>query len=195
MPSVLTRIPESDRLVVDVFFADEDPDRCALYCAGQVESLQRHFAGRQALTPGELGDACIVLARGAGGRALGGMRVHLHRPGVLLPIERALGDRCAISQAIARASAPLVELCGTWVGTAHRGSEVAGAVMRAALDVARAFGARTIVGHAHQHILDFYRRYGAVVDPTLGVHPYPDARYETSVVWAGPEAYLRSSDP
>lgn len=174
-----------EEITVETFAADERPDLAALYIAGQADSLRRHL-GDVGLRVGELGEARIVLARDREGRAQGGMRVHLRRPGVPLPVERALADRCAIAEAIARAPAPLVELCGTWIGASYRKSPLAEVVTRAALGAARSLGARRIVGCAHQHVLDFYRRFGAVVDPELGVHPYPDARYETSVFWADP---------
>lgn len=170
---------------VEVFVADERPDLTALYIAGQAESLRRHI-GDVGLRVGELGDARIVLACDREGRAHGGMRVHLRRPGVPLPVERALGDRCAIGEAVARAPAPLVELCGTWIGASYRGSPLVEVVTRTALAVARSLGARRIVGCAHQYVLEFYRRFGAVVDPELGVHPYPDVRYETCIFWADP---------
>lgn len=174
-----------EEITVAVFVADERPDLTALYCVGQAESLRRHV-GDVGLRVGELGDARIVLARDREGRAHGGMRVHLRRPGVPLPVERALGDRCAIGEAVARAPAPLVELCGTWIGASYRGSPLVEVVTRAALGVARSLGARRIVGCAHQYVLEFYRRFGAEVDPELGVHPYPDARYETCIFWADP---------
>lgn len=174
-----------EEMTVEVFVADERPDLTALYLAGQAESLRRHV-GEVGLRVGELGDARIVLARDREGDAHGGMRVHLRRPGVPLPVERALGDRCAIGEAVARAPAPLVELCGTWIGASHRGGPLVEVVTRAALGVARSLGARRFVGCAHQYVLDFYRRFGAVVDPELGVHPYPDARYETCIFWADP---------
>lgn len=185
MPTRSICPPEFEEITVEVFVADERPDLTALYCAGQAQSLRRHL-GDVGLRVGELGDARIVLARDRDGRAHGGMRVHLRRPGVPLPVERALGDRCAIGEAVARAPVPLVELCGTWIGASFLGSPLAEVVTRAALGVARSLRARRIVGCAHQYVLEFYRRFGAVVDPTLGVHPYPDARYETRIFWADP---------
>lgn len=180
-----TCLSSHPELSLEVFAADERPELAALYLAGQAESLRHHVEAGLRSAP--LGDARIVLARDADGTAHGGMRVHLRRSGVLLPVELALGERCAIVDAVARAPAPLVELCGTWIGGRYRGSELVEAITRAALDVARALEARQIVGCAHQHVMAFYRRFGAVVDPELGVHPYPDARYETRVFWADPE--------
>lgn len=178
-------LPGLEEITVEVFVADERPELTALYCAGQAESLRRHV-GDVGLRVGELGDARIVLAHDREGRAHGGMRVHLRRPGVPLPVELALGERCAIGEAVARAPGPLVELCGTWIGASYRGSPLVEVVTRAALEVARSLGARRIVGCAHQYVLEFYRRFGAEVDPELGVHPYPDARYETCIFWADP---------
>lgn len=183
MPNTTTYLSEPDTLTLDIFFADERPDLAALYCAGQTESLRR-YPGALAARAEHLDGACVVLARDRRGQAHGGMRVHLHRPDAPLPIEHALGDLCPIRAAIERAPAPLVELAGTWISAEYQRSDLAVAVTRATLAVARALGARRIIGCAHQHVLAFYRRFGAVVDASLGVHPYPDPRYETRVFWA-----------
>jgi GNAT superfamily N-acetyltransferase len=178
--------PSSPTLTLEPFCAAERPDLAALYCAGQLDSYRRHPGSAAALVPGAIAEAFGVLARARDGSPAGGMRVHLRRPGVPLPVERALGPFCPIGQAIDRAPAPLAELCGTWVGAEHRGTGLAAALTSAALAVARALGARRIVGCAHQHVLALYRRFGAVVDAGLGLFPYPDARYQTCVFWADP---------
>jgi hypothetical protein len=113
------------------------------------------------------------------------MRIHLRRPGHPLPVELALGDRCPISAAIdARKPAPVVEMSGLWVAETHRQSLLAAAVTRRALAACRELGARSVVGCVHQHVLRFYERLGAVVDTSLGVHPYPSPRYATQVVFS-----------
>jgi predicted GNAT family acetyltransferase len=173
-------------IALDIFLADERPDLADLYFAGQERSYKRHPGSLAAVLPGRTGADCFVLARGPDGQAHAGMRAHLRRPDEPLPVERALGALCPIGEAIARAPAPLVELCGTWVGPAFRGSGLAAAVTAAAIAAARALGARTIVGCCHQHVLPLYCRFGAEVDPALGVHPYPDERYQTCVFWADP---------
>lgn len=183
MPSISTCPFAPDPITIDVFLADDRPDLAALYHAGRDESLRRHLGG---LAPARLAGACVVLARGPRGAALGGIRVHLRRPGAPLPVELALGDRCPIGAAVERAPAPLVEACGTWIVPDQRGGGLAATLALASVAVARALGARRIVGCAHQHALELYRRFGAVADPDLGVHPYPDARYATQVFWADP---------
>lgn len=169
---------------ISVFFAEERPDLAALYTAGRTASLRRHLGGLPA--PARLEDACVVLARGAGGRAHGGIRVHLRRPDAPLPVELALGDRCPITAALDRAPGPLVEACGTWISEEQRGAGLASLLALASVAVARVFGARQIVGCAHQHALALYRRFGAVPDATLGVHAWPDDRYATQIFWADP---------
>lgn len=172
---------------LDVFSADARPDLAELYRAGQADSYRRHPGSLVALLPSNVLGALVVLARARDGHAHAGMRVHLRRPGEPLPVERALGDRCPLAAALDAAPGPLVELCGTWVSAALRGRDLAYAVTRTALAVARRLAARRIVGCAHQHVLPFYQRFGAVVDPDLGVHPYPDPRYRTTVFWAEPD--------
>lgn len=183
-----TCLNEPVQITIDVAIADERPDVAALYYGGQERSYRRHPGSLAAVMPGRVGADCFVLARGPDGDAHAGMRAHLRRPGEPLPVERALAPFCPIEQAIARAPDPLVELCGTWVGPGHRGTGLAAAVTAAALAAARALGARWIVGCSHQHALPLYRRFGAEVDPSLGVHPYPDERYQTCVFWADPHA-------
>lgn len=178
--------PSSPTLTLEPFCAAERPDLAGLYSTGQLDSYRRHPGSAAAILPGLVADAFGVLARAGDGSPAGGMRVHLRRPDVPLPVERALGALCPLGQAIARAPAPLVELCGTWVSAGYRGTGLAAALTSATLAVARALGARRIVGCAHQHVLDLYRRFGAVVDAGLGLFPYPDARYQTCVFWADP---------
>lgn len=178
----------SDPLALEVFVADARPDLSALYRAGQADSYRRYPGSLAALLPSGPAGAWIVLARAPTGDAHAGMRLHQRRPDQPLPVERALGDRCPLERALDAAPQPLVELCGTWVSGGRRGGELAALVTRAALALACHLGARRIVGCAHQHILDFYRRFGACVDEHLGVHPYPDLRYQTRIFWADPEA-------
>lgn len=185
-------------ITIDVFCAAERPDLTAICLFGQAESYGHYLGGPSAAAcgrPRSLAGVCVALARDDEGRPHAGMRVHLRTPGEPLPVERALGERCAIAAAIAaRGEAPLVELCGLWISADYRKLDLAAGVTRAALACARALGARAIVGCAHQHVLEFYRRYGAEVDRELGEHAYPDARYRTCVVWADPVA-LAGADP
>lgn len=173
-------------LFIDVCLADLRPDLAAVYFAGQERSYRRHPGSLAAVLPGRTGADCFVLARTPDGQAHAGMRAHLRRPDEPLPIEHALGALCPIGQAIARAPDPLVELCGTWVAPAFRGTGLAAAVTAVAIAAARALGAERIVGCCHQHVLPLYCRFGARVDASLGVHPYPDERYQTCVFWADP---------
>ncbi|WAS93391.1 hypothetical protein [Nannocystis punicea] len=188
MPTISPSSPVPSSLTLEAFCAAERPDLAELYCLGQVDSYRRHPGCVAALWTVHIAEAFVVLARAHDGTAAGGMRVHLHRPGTPLPVERALGESCPIGQAVARARGPLVELCGTWVAAAWRRTDLAATLTAATLAVARALGAAQIVGCAHQHVLDLYRRFGAVVDHELGLHPYPDARYQTCVFWADPFA-------
>lgn len=188
MPNISTSSPSTPSLTLEAFCAAERPDLAELYCHGQADSYRRHPGSVAALLTVNISEAFVVLARAAGGAAVGGMRVHLRRPDAPLPIERALGSACLIGQAIARSPGPLVELCGTWVAPTYRGTDLAATLTSATLAVARALGAARIVGCAHQHVIDLYRRFGAVVDAELGIHPYPDPRYQTCVFWADPFA-------
>lgn len=166
------------------FRADERPELAARYQRGQRACYARHGAAAaadQALHPG----VHMLAALDDSDSILAGMRIHEPRPRHPLPVELALRARCPISAALAaRQPAPVVEMCGLWLADDPPLPGLAAAVTRAALAVCRILGARSVVGCAHQHILPFYRRYGAVVDESLGVHPYPGPRYATQVVFA-----------
>lgn len=170
-----------------LFHAAAEPELVALYHSGQLASYGRHGAAAAAERTRDIDPEGVhmVAAVGPGLEVLAGMRIHHRRPGQRLPVELALGDHCPISAAIdARRPAPVVEMSGLWVAEAHRQGPLAAAVTRTALAACRTLGARSVVGCVHQYILPFYQRYGAVVETSLGVHPYPSPRYATQVVFS-----------
>lgn len=170
-----------------LFHAAAEPELVALYHRGQLASYGRHGATAAAERTRDCDPDSVhmVAAVGPGLEVLAGMRIHQRRPGQPLPVELALGDRCPISAAIdARRPAPVVEMSGLWVAEAARQGPLAAAVTRTALAACRHLGARSVVGCVHQHVLPFYQRHGAVVEASLGVHPYPSPRYATQVVFS-----------
>jgi hypothetical protein len=170
-----------------LFHAAAEPELVALYHSGQLASYGRHGATAAAERTRDIDPEGVhmVAAIGPGLEVLAGMRIHHRRPGQRLPVELALGDHCPISAAIdARRPAPVVEMSGLWVAEAHRQGPLAAAVTRTALAACRTLGARSVVGCVHQYILPFYQRYGAIVETSLGVHPYPSPRYATQVVFS-----------
>ncbi len=175
-----------DPCAIDFSFHGERPDLEALYAEGQDRSYRRHPGSSAALPGAHSAADCVIVARSEDGRAHAGMRIHLYEPGVPLPVEAALGGLCAIGEALAAAPRPLVELCGTWVDKPYRESGLASEVISASLAATRLLGARRVVGCSHQYSLPLYLRFGAQVDPSLGVHAYPDDRYQTCVVWSDP---------
>jgi hypothetical protein len=165
------------------FRADQRPELAARYQRGQRACYARHGAAAAADQPLHPG-VHMIAALGERDTILAGMRVHQPGPGHPLPVELALQRRCPISAALAaRQPAPVVEMCGLWLVDDPPLPGLAAAVTRVALAACRVLGARSVVGCAHQHILPFYRRYGAVVDESLGAHPYPGPRYTTQVVF------------
>lgn len=170
-----------------LFHAAAEPELAALYHSGQLASYGRHGATAAAERTRDCDPEGVhmVAAVGPGLEVLAGMRIHRRSPGQPLPVELALGERCPISAAIdARRPAPVVEMSGLWVAESHRQGPLAAAVTRTALAACRRLGARSVVGCVHQHVLAFYQRHGAVVDTSLGVHPYPNPRYATQVVFS-----------
>jgi hypothetical protein len=179
--------PDPSDISLVLFHAAAEPELVELYHRGQLASYSRHGASAAAERTRDCDPEGVymVAAVGPGLEILAGMRVHLRRPGQPLPVELALGDRCPVTAAIdARKPAPVVEMSGLWVAEAHRQGPLAAAVTRTALAACRRLGARSVVGCVHQHILPFYQRYGAIVDASLGVHPYPSPRYATQVVFS-----------
>lgn len=167
------------------FRADERPELAARYHRGQRACYARHDAAAAAHDPPLHRGVHMIAALDDADSPLAGMRVHESAPDHPLPVELALPGRCPISAALAaRQPAPVVEMSGLWVRDDPPLPGLAAAVTRAALAVCRILGARSVVGCAHQHVLPFYRRYGAVVDEALGAHPYPSPRYATRVVFA-----------
>ena len=167
-----------------LFFRVADrPELAARYHAGQRACYTRHGAAAAVSAPGHRG-VHMVAAIVGGAEVVAGMRIHERCADHPLPVELALAERCPIRAALdAREPAPVVEMSGLWVADDRPRAELAAAVTRTALAACRLLGARSVVGCAHQHILAFYRRYGAVVDETLGAHPYPSPRYATQVVF------------
>ena len=179
--------PDPSDISLVLFHAAAEPELVALYHSGQLASYTRHGATAAAERTRDCDPEGVhmVAAVGPGLEILAGMRIHQRRPGQPLPVELALGDRCPISAAIdARRPAPVVEMSGLWVAESARQGPLAAAVTRTALAACRRLGARSVVGCVHQHVLPVYQRLGAVVDPSLGVHPYPSPRYATQVVFS-----------
>jgi len=179
--------PDESDIQLIFFHAAAEPELVALFLGGQLASYGRHGAAAAAERTRDFDPEGVhmVAAVGPGIEVLAGMRIHQRRHGHRLPVELALGERCSISAAIdARKPAPVAEMSGLWVAEAHRQGPLPAAVTRTALAACRQLGARSVVGCVHQHILPFYQRYGAVVDASLGVHPYPSPRYATQVVFS-----------
>lgn len=166
-----------------LFRAAERPALAAAYHRGQRACYARHGAAAAATAPAHRG-VHMVAAVARGGDVVAGMRIHERLAEHPLPVEVALAERCEIGKALdARQPAPVVEMSGLWVADDQPRADLAAAVTRTALAACRLLGARSVVGCAHQHVLPFYRRYGAVVDEALGAHPYPSPRYATCVVF------------
>ena len=176
-----------DRAPSILFFcAAQRPELARRYHLGQRACYARHDAAAAA---DAIARRCrvgvhMVAAIAASGEVIAGVRIHQRSAEHPLPVELALADRCPIAAALdAREPAPVVEMSGLWVADEPPCPELAAAVTRTALAACRTLGARSVVGCAHQHVLGFYRRYGAVVDESLGAHPYPNPRYATQVVF------------
>lgn len=136
----------------------------------------------------------IVAVRQSTGDIVGGLRIHVARPGLLLPVERALPTvgRLRVLLPLYRTRG-LAEMSGLWVEPVLRGSGLSGALMRAGVAAMPLLQVRHAIAFTHHHVLRFWTPIGFAVDRRFGIHAYPDARYESSLIWIDPQALTHAT--
>jgi hypothetical protein len=136
----------------------------------------------------------IVAVRQSTGELVGGLRIHVARPGLLLPVERALPTvgRLRVLLPLYR-SRGLAEISGLWVQSALRGSGLSGVLTRAGVAAMPLLQVRHAIAFTHHHVLRFWTPIGFAVDRRFGTHAYPDARYESSLIWLDPLALTHAT--
>jgi hypothetical protein len=128
------------------------------------------------------GDVWCVVAL-CGDAAVAGARLHVKTPGRPLPLERLLEGHAVLAEEIEfRRADGVAEVGGLWAAEDLAGTGIGGPVIAAAVACAAAIGVRHLVSFAH-HRNRFTRAVGFEADARLGVHPYPDERYRSTVNW------------
>jgi hypothetical protein len=153
------------------------------FVAGQRRCYERFgVAAATADVDATGGDVwCVVALRDA--IPVAGARLIVRTPNRPLPLERLLGTHPALAQELgARAGEGVAEVGGLWSTEDLAGTGIGGPVIAAAVACAAAIPVRHLVSFAHQHNR-FTRAVGFAPDARLGVHPYPDARYRSTVNW------------
>lgn len=123
----------------------------------------------------------LVVARDS--RMVAGIRFHPRRSGVPLPLEDYFRDDPNVHEELeVRTPEGIAELCGLWSRSEVARSGIGGYIVGAAVAVAPDYGFRHLCSFAHQ-FNRFTRKVGFEPDVRIGEHPYPDARYRSTVNW------------
>lgn len=135
------------------------------------------------------------------GELVGGVRFYLRHPGVKLPVEHLLDEhpewdgydtlRAEIKRWAARG---LAESSGLWVSNRWRGTGLSIAMFRVAIAAMPLFGVKRSIAFTHQHVIGLWGPLGWTVDEHVCQIPYPDSRYNSSIIWIDP-VNLSSATP
>ncbi len=151
------------------------------------------FAAEKAATSTtkeELEDGCvyfIVAEDESTGEFVGGLRLYFRLAGMLLPVERVLAGNYKLHQTLNRRShLGIAEISGLWVQSRWRGTGLSSALVRVAVAAMPLLKAAYGIAFSHHHVLKSWYPIGFVIDHAAGRLPYPDTRYESSVIWIDP---------
>lgn len=139
------------------------------------------------------GNVCIVVAQDERGDLVGGLNFCLRRPGMMLPTETLLEEDprmqafSGLRAKIARWSTRgLAESSGLWAVAGWRGTGLSVAMFRVLIAAMPSFGVRRSIAFTHQHVLKTWGPIGWREDLEVRRIPYPDHRYQSSVIWLDP---------
>lgn len=170
----------------------EDPPLIAEFCAGQAVAYGEYHA-QHAVRPilreeVEKGCVCLVVARDEhSGELAGGLRLYLRPDGCQLPVERLLSHYPELlAQIEAISHLGVAEIGGCWVQRRWRGTGLSVAMFRMAIAAMPLMGVERGLAFSHHHVLPSWAPLGWMVDRHIARIKYPDARYETSVIWIDP---------
>lgn len=178
----------------------EDPSIVDEFYAGQSRAYAE-FAAEKAATKVqasdlELGCVYYILATDEHtGELAGGLRLYLRRDGARLPVERALANNHSLLKQIGiRGRHGIAEVCGLWAQSCWRSTGLSNALMRAAVAAMPLLNVHHGIGFTHHHIIHtrLTAPIGWVFDSTASMVPYPDARYQSTVVWIDPLTLLNA---
>jgi GNAT superfamily N-acetyltransferase len=170
----------------------EDPTIVEEFCTRQAIAYGEFEAEKAAtpITDAELDRGCVrfIVARDELTDELaGGLRLYLRLPGTRLPVERLLWDYAALVEEIERWShRGIAEIGGTWVHSRWRGIGLGVELYRFAIAMMPLLGVTRGLAFSHHHVIPSWEPLGWTIDQVIGSINYPDARYESSVIWIDP---------
>lgn len=177
-----------------------DPSVVEDFYAGQTQVYSEFAAEKAAirLLPEDIeaGSVYLVIGQDAHtGEMAGGLRLYLRPPGIKLPVERVLADNHSLHvQLLQRSRKGIAEISGFWAHSRWRGTGLGSALVRVAIAAMPLLGAEQGIAFSHHHMRSLVTPIGWVFDPEAGRIPYPDARYDSSVIWIDPIT-LRNAEP
>ncbi|MDX1874613.1 hypothetical protein SBI67_21045 [Mycolicibacterium sp. 120266] len=89
----------------------------------------------------------------------------------------------------------VVEIKTAWAGKHDRGRFLTAALARMPLHATAILGAKFAMATAADHVLDRWRSSGGIVASRIPATPYPDARYQTKMMWWDRAEFTRSAEP
>lgn len=89
----------------------------------------------------------------------------------------------------------VVEIKTAWAGKHNRGRFLTAALARMPLHATAILGAKFAMATAADHVLDRWRSSGGIVASRIPATPYPDARYQTKMMWWDRAEFTRSAEP
>lgn len=179
--------PDEDRKVVKAFMACQS----RTYAEFGTEKASRDVTSDEI----DEGDVYFVVAEEKHTEALvGGLRFHLRRTGskkllieTLMETDPRLQAYSVLQENIERwAARGLAEISGLWADGDWRGTGLSAAMVSAALAAMPLFGVRRSIAFTHHHVLKTWRPLGWREDSEVRSIPYPDPRYESSIIWNNP---------
>ena len=177
-----------------------DPTVGEDFYAGQTQAYSEFAAEKAAkrLLQADIDDGSVYLVIAQDehtGELAGGLRLYLRPPGIRLPVERVLADNHSLhAQLTERSRRGIAEISGFWAHSQWRGTGLGAALVRLAIAAMPLLGAEQGIAFSHHHMRSLVTPIGWVVDAAAGRIPYPDARYESSVIWIDPLT-LRHAEP
>lgn len=108
--------------------------------------------------------------------------------------EPAMADvRCMISD---RLRAGVAEVKSAWVGDgSSNGRTLTRVLARSPLYTMSLLNIRYVMATSATHVLEQWRSSGGVIARDIAPAPYPDARYETSMIWWDRATVMRHAEP
>lgn len=122
------------------------------------------------------------------GTVIGGVRAkgpysNAHQSHALLEWAGQPGLEMVIDAIDSRLADGVVEMKTAWAADGPAAPTVAGMLARVALPTMTLTGARYIMATAADHVLRRWESSGGRVAEDIPASPYPDARYQTSLMW------------